>query len=209
MKRRVISIITAVMLVFTCAFVVPATTHHDDAFAKSKSKYVKIKRTKYNNMVKTINNQKTTITNLNSYITNYKTTIANQKKTISNQSTSIQNQSKLIDDLNAQLKDKKQQVSWLWSTLEEFGYRYNYDTHKWEVTEEEEVQSDPEPLPWQELMFTEEVNEMMAEQTGLTIDNVNIIDSYRNWACYYVEADGDLYVITMKKGIVDVCQILN
>ena len=194
MKRRVISIVTAVMLVFTCAFVVPATTHHDDAFAKSKSKYVKIKRTKYNNMVKTINNQKSTIANLNN--------------TIAKKNTSIQNQSKLIDDLNATIKDKKSTISWLYDTLEGFGYAYNYSTHKWECTEEDDP-PDPEPLPWQELMYTDEVNEMMAEQTGLTIDNVNIIDSYRNWACYYVEADGDLYVITMKKGIVDVCQILN
>ena len=185
MKKRIMSIAIAIMLIATCAFVIPTTTHQNDCFAKAKTKYVKIKKTTYNNMKKTI---------------------SNQKATIQKQSTAIQNQSKLIDQLNATIKDKKSTINWLWSTLEEFEYEYNYDTHKWEYTGEPEA---PEELPWTELMYTEDVVPTMAEQTGLTIDNVQIIETYRNWACYYVEADGDLYVITMNKGIVDVCQILN
>lgn len=201
MKKKIIAFATIIVMVFTCAFVMPTVTHSDDAFAKAKTKYVKIKKTTYNKMKKTITNQ-------SNAIASYKKTVASQKSTIQKQSTAIQNQSKLIDEQKEEINKKKQQVSWLWSTLEEFGYGYNYDTHKWEAVAVDEPEQ-PEPLPWQEMMYTDEVTETMAEQTGLVIDTVSIIETYRNWACYYVEADGDLYVITMNRGTVDVCQILN
>lgn len=196
MKKRITSIIVAVAVLLSCSFVVPTTMHSNDCFAKSKAKkvkYIKVKKTTYNKMKATIDNQSITI--------------QKQSSTIQKQSAAITNQSKLIDDQKAQLKDKKSQVSWLWETLESFGYFYNYDTHKWEGEGTEP--SEPEQLEWVDMMETTEVTPLMEEQTGLHIDNVQIMDSYRNWACYYVEADGDLYVITMKKGAVDVCTILN
>lgn len=53
--------------------------------------------------------------------------------------------------------------------------------------------------------------EIMAEECGLIIDEVNLIDSYEdgNWYAYYVYADGDVYVITLKNNAVDVCCQLN
>lgn len=205
MKKRIVSIVTAIMLALTCAFVMPTVTHNDDAFAKAKSKYVKVLKKTYNNMKKTISSQKKTIAAQKKTISARDTTIKNQSTAIQNQSKMIESQKATINEKENALKDKKQQVSWLWSTLEEFGYQYNYDSHKWEAV----ATSEPEPLDWTETMYTTDVIPSMQEQTGLVIDNVQIIETYKNWACYYVEADGDLYVITMKKNIVDVCQILN
>lgn len=179
MKKRIMSIIIAITMCMTCAFIVPATTHYFDASAASK--YKKVKMTTYKKYKKAYKAQP-------GYI-----------KTISNQKTEIENMSKTI-------KEKKQQVSWLWSTLEDFGYYYNYDTHKWEATEDTTSEN---PLNWAELQETTGIIPIMEEQTGLNIDNVQIVDEWKAWVCYYVEADGDLYTITMQRGVVDVCQILN
>ena len=43
------------------------------------------------------------------------------------------------------------------------------------------------------------------------IDEIYEIDSYAegNWYCYYLFADGDVYVVTLKNGHVDICVQLN
>ena len=43
------------------------------------------------------------------------------------------------------------------------------------------------------------------------IDEIYEIDSYveGNWYCYYIYADGDMYVVTTKNGHVDICVQLN
>ena len=43
------------------------------------------------------------------------------------------------------------------------------------------------------------------------IDEIYEIDSYAkgNWYCYYIYADGDVYVVTIKNGHVDICVQLN
>ena len=43
------------------------------------------------------------------------------------------------------------------------------------------------------------------------IDEIYEIDSYvkGNWYCYYIYADGDVYVVTTKNGHVDICVQLN
>ena len=43
------------------------------------------------------------------------------------------------------------------------------------------------------------------------IDEIYEIDSYAkgNWYCYYIYADGDVYVATTKNGHVDICVQLN
>ena len=193
MKRRIMSIIIAVTMCFTCAFVLPAISHTDDCFAKAKkSKYVKIKRTTYNKMKATINNQSVTI----------------QK-----QSTAIQNQSKAIGNLNTTIKDKKKTISWLWSTLEDFGYFYNYDTHKWEpesvAHDEEDPIEETQTIEKADLTEDDTQIEIIREETGLVIDCVQRIEGNNSWNAYYVYADGDIYVITVKGGHVAVKTQLN
>ena len=43
------------------------------------------------------------------------------------------------------------------------------------------------------------------------IDEIYEIDSYAegNWYCYYLFADGDVYVVTLKNNHVDICVQLN
>ena len=43
------------------------------------------------------------------------------------------------------------------------------------------------------------------------IDEIDEIDSYEEgcWYCYYIYADGDVYVVTLKNGHVDICVQLN
>lgn len=45
----------------------------------------------------------------------------------------------------------------------------------------------------------------------VVIDEIYEIDSYEegNWYCYYIYADGDIYVVTLKNDHVDVCVQLN
>ena len=64
------------------------------------------------------------------YIKVKKSTYQKYQKAYKNQ-TSLK---KTINELNTTIKEKKSTISWLWSTLEDFGYNYNYDTHKWEST---------------------------------------------------------------------------
>ena len=54
-------------------------------------------------------------------------------------------------------------------------------------------------------------NAYIEEQTGLSVDYVQEIDGTDefNWYAYYVQADGDLYVITLDHDEVDVCVQLN
>jgi lipopolysaccharide export LptBFGC system permease protein LptF len=202
MKKRITSIIIAVAVLLSCSFVVPTTMHSNDCFAKSKSKkvkYIKVKKTTYNKMKATINNQSVTI--------------QKQSSTIQKQSAAITNQSKLIDEQKAQLKNKKSQVSWLWSTLEDFGYFYNYDTHKWEPESVAHDEEDPieEPQTIEKADMTEDDTqiEIIREETGLVIDCVQRIEGDNSWNAYYVYADGDIYVITVKDGHVAVCTQLN
>lgn len=199
MKKKVLSVLIALAVLMSCAFVVPTT----DTYASAKAKYVKVKQATYNKMKKTIASQKKTIASQKKTITARNNTIANQKVTIANKD-------KTIAERDATIKDKKSTISWLWSTLEDFGYFYNYDTHKWEYTEEEEEEpANYEPLDWVSLQETDGIIPIMEEQTELSIDNVQIIETWRAWVCYYVEADGDLYVITMQRGVVDVVTQLN
>ena len=210
MKNRILSIVIAITLCMTCAFVLPAISQTDSCYAaKTKAKYVKIKKTTYNKMKKTIASQKTTIANQSATIQNqgkaidqYKTTIADQKATIAEQKLTISERDQTI-------KDKKQTISWLWSTLEDFGYYYSYDTHKWES--DGTAEPEEEPVGIDSVQLTEDGSqvEIIAQETGLTIDCVQVFESYNDWYAYYVYADGDIYVITVKNGHVDVCTQLN
>lgn len=203
MKKKITSIVIAVAVLLSCSFVVPTTMHSNDCFAKSKTKYVKIKKTTYNNMKKTIANQ-------SKAITSYKNTISSQNTTIANQKTTIAEQKLTISEKEQTIKDKKQTISWLWSTLEDYGYFYNYDTHKWEQNEDT-AEPEGEPVEIDNVQLTEDGSqvEIIAEETGLTIDCVQVFESYDDWYAYYVYADGDIYVITVKNGHVDVCTQLN
>lgn len=110
--KRTLSFIIILAVLMTSAFVIPTALNQNDAMAASK--YVKVKRTTYNKYKTAYNKQKS-----------YKLTISEQKATIAEQKLEI-------TELNATIKDKKQTISWLWDTLEENGFYYNYDTHKWE-----------------------------------------------------------------------------
>ena len=190
--KKGITIAIAVAMMFTCLFYVPNT----ETYAAAKAKYVKIKATTYNSMKKTIASQKKTIAARNKTITSQKTTIANQKATIAEQKTTIA-------ERDATIKDKKQTISWLWDQLEAFGFEYNYDSHKWESSRE------PVPIEQIDMEDAEDVIPLLQEQTGLTIDVVEIVDSWKSWYCFYVQADGDLYIITMKNKVVDVISQVN
>ena len=144
-----------------------------ESFAAAKAKYVKVKQATYEKMKKTISSQKKTI--------------SKQKKTIA--------------DKDATINKKKQTISWLWSSLEEFGYHYNYDTHNWE--------REVIPIDQINMNAANDVIPLLEQQTGLVIDVVETIDSWKTWYAFYVQADGDLYVITMKNKIVDVVTQLN
>ena len=105
----------------------PLTDSGYQADAGSKSKYVKVKKTTYNKYKKAYQKQ----ASLNKTISNQKLTIANQKAEISELKL-------VIKDQETTIKDKKQTISWLWGTLEDFGFEYNYDSHQWETTITEE-----------------------------------------------------------------------
>ena len=209
MKKKIFTIALAVIIAVSFAFIVPDT----ECFAAAKAKYVKVKQVTYNKMKKTIASQKKTIASQKKTITARNSTIASQKKTITDQqnqinqqNNTISNNTKVIEEKDATIKEKKSTISWLWNQLEEFGYFYNYDTHKWEA---DETTEQAKPLDWAELQATEGIIPIMEEQTELSIDSVQIVDSWKAWVCYYVEADGDLYVITMQRGVIDVVTQLN
>lgn len=212
MKKRITSIVIAVAVLLSCSFVVPTTMHSNDCFAKSKTKYVKIKKTTYNNMKKTIANQSKAIQNQSKAITSYKNTISSQNTTIANQKTTIAEQKLTISEKEQTIKDKKQTISWLWSTLEDYGYFYNYDTHKWEsegTTETEEETESDHAISYVDMSEDSSQIDIIRDQTGLAVDSVQLFGSYNDWAAYYVEADGDIYTITIKAGNVDVVSQLN
>ena len=194
MKKKLLAVTLAVMLAVSFAFVVT----DDECSAAAKAKYVKVKQKTYNKMKKTIAAQKKTIAS-------QKTTISKQNSTITSLNKTITDQKAQIEEKDTTIKKKNSTINWLYDSMEEAGYKYNYDTHRWEQTET----SDPVYLDWMDMIGTEDVIPLMEEQTGLSIDAVYVMETWKTWACYYVEADGDLYVITMKKGEVDVCQILN
>ena len=52
---------------------------------------------------------------------------------------------------------------------------------------------------------------LIAECPFKVIDEIYEIDAYEegNWYCYYLFCDGDVYVVTLKNGHVDVCCQLN
>lgn len=111
--KKIIVVLIAAFVIFS---VMPSQ-------ADAATKYVKIKKTTYQKYKKAYKNQ-----------ASLKSTISKQNSTISSQKTTIANQKAQIAELNGTIKDKKSTISWLWGTLEEFGYAYNYDTHKWEST---------------------------------------------------------------------------
>lgn len=102
------------------------------------------------------------------------------------------------------------------------------DTEEPEIAAVEEIQEEPEAAeeiteePEEIEITTEEPEEepaaeetattpadIIAAETGLTVDSVKQFDSYGNWSAHEVFADGDIYVVTIKAGHVDVVQILN
>lgn len=189
--KRVITCIIIGIFMLTCAYV-PQT----DSYAAAKAKYVKVKQATYNKMKKTIASQKKTIASQKKTITARNNTITARDKTIN----SLKSQ---VAEKDATIKDKKSTISWLWDQLEAFGYEYNYDSHQWESTQE------PVPIENLDMQDATDVIPLLEEQTGLSIDVVRIMEYWKTWYCYYVEADGDLYVITVKNKVVDVISQLN
>lgn len=94
-----------------------------------------------------------------------------------------------------------------------------------EITEEDltEILNDDiiiiEDEPIEEEVIEEEVIEkeptlediLIEECPFCVIDEIYEIDSYAegNWYCYYLFADGDVYVVTLKNNHVDICVQLN
>lgn len=79
-----------------------------------------------------------------------------------------------------------------------------------------------EDEPTKEEVIEEEVVEVIEKEPTLedilieecpfyVIDEIYEIDSYEegNWYCYYIYADGDIYVVTLKNDHVDICVQLN
>ena len=79
-----------------------------------------------------------------------------------------------------------------------------------------------EDEPIEEEVIEEEVVEVIEKEPTLedilieecpfcVIDEIYEIDSYAegNWYCYYLFADGDVYVVTLKNNHVDICVQLN
>lgn len=50
---------------------------------------------------------------------------------------------------------------------------------------------------------------IMRKELRGSLDMVQCIDRYKKWYCYYVYANGDIYVITINKNKLDICQQLN
>lgn len=76
---------------------------------------------------------------------------------------------------------------------------------------EEEI-AEPEPVEEVEPFCTELMPaDIIDMQTGLHVDYIQLVDEYTkgHWAAYYLYADGDIYIVTIKNGKVDVCCQLN
>ena len=83
-----------------------------------------------------------------------------------------------------------------------------------ETAEPEPVEEVAEPEPEAEVVpFCTELMpaDIIDMQTGLHVDYIKLIDKYPkgHWAAYYLCADGDVYVVTIKNDNVDVCCQLN
>lgn len=79
------------------------------------------------------------------------------------------------------------------------------ETTQAEATEEEITEEPPQV----ETDEPQTIEEIIAQQTGLTVDSVKQFDGYNDWSAYEVFADGDIYVVTVKGGTVDVVTQLN
>lgn len=79
-----------------------------------------------------------------------------------------------------------------------------------DLTTEEENVIVNEDVEDEEIVLTDE--EIIISETEITIiDEMKLVDSYEdgNWYCYYLYYDGDVYVITLKNGHVDMAVQLN
>lgn len=89
-----------------------------------------------------------------------------------------------------------------------------------EITEEDLTETSNDDIiiiedePIEEEVIEEEptLEDILIEECPFcVIDEIYEIDSYAegNWYCYYLFCDGDVYVITLKNGHVDICVQLN
>lgn len=135
------------------------------------------------------------------YVKVKQVTYEKMKKTIASQKKIIKQKNAIITEKDAIINKKKQTNSWLWNQLEEFGYTYNRETYKWE--------KETTPIEQINMEDGSDVIMLLEEKTNLNINSVQIIESWRTWYCYYVEADGNLYVITVKNKEIDICEQIN
>ena len=91
------------------------------------------------------------------------------------------------------------------------------------ISESEIAEEDLTEIPNDDIIIIEEeVIEVIEKEPTLedilieecpfcVIDEIYEIDSYAegNWYCYYLFADGDVYVVTLKNNHVDICVQLN
>lgn len=76
------------------------------------------------------------------------------------------------------------------------------------VAEETEPEAEaPEAVETEPEELTPE--QTIEAQTGLHVDYIKRIEGNSTWCAWYIEADGDIYVVTIKSGNVDKCVILN
>lgn len=78
------------------------------------------------------------------------------------------------------------------------------------VNEDVEEIENIEDIEDEEIVLTDE--EIIISETEITIiDEMKLVDSYEdgNWYCYYLYCDGDVYVVTLKNGHVDMAVQLN
>jgi hypothetical protein len=76
--------------------------------------------------------------------------------------------------------------------------------------EPETVTEEAEPEAPEAVETEPETPEQIIEaQTGLQVDYIKRIEGNSTWCAWYIEADGDIYVVTIKSGNVDKCVILN
>ena len=82
-----------------------------------------------------------------------------------------------------------------------------------DVVEEEVVEEEVETYDGDEIEDVDGEDDtpqgIIESQTGLYVDYIKWIEGNGSWDAWYVEADGDIYAITIKDGIVDVVAQLN
>lgn len=74
---------------------------------------------------------------------------------------------------------------------------------------EEEAEEPEEPEQEAEAPEANTPEEIIAEDTGLQVDEARRVDGYKDWSFYEVFADGDIYAITIKGEHVDVVTQIN